>query len=133
MTLEEIEKDYGETLDKLTSLAEQKVKLQSELVLGSLEEGKYYFADIGMCTNLYFKYTKDTVHIQDMKGTVGYNGWNSILFSRCFEVTLTRTSSKHCVCFNKYISLQTRIKFEEITEELFNEVRQRIIEYTTWE
>lgn len=127
MTLDEIEEEYGKTLDKLTDLKQKKVKLESEKILGSLIKGSYYKVHLTECDILYFEFTENNVKIVDMAGTVGYDGWNCISISSGIHIHSTRASYESGVFDNKYISLKLQPEFEEVKKSDFLEIRDRII------
>ena len=130
--ISEIDKQMNKLQKELNDLREQKAKLQTEEIVKSFEEGKYYrLDDRCYCESYYFQYNTSNFQVQDMTGTVGYDGENKIAIHHGLKVFATRASYAAGMFHTAYISLSEfgRMELKEISKESFERECNEIAEY----
>ena len=136
--IKRVEEELEKTHEKLESLREQKVKLETEKLLrdGVFEEGEYYrLDDRDGCLSYYFKYSKNNLHVQDMTGTVGYTGENDVIISHGLKVFTTRTQYQAGFFHSLYLPLSCflNLSVSKIDAEEFKECCEQVIKYVNQE
>ena len=128
----EVDKRMNEVQEELRALREQKAKLETEELVKSFEENKYYrLDDRCCCETYYFQYSASNFQVQDMTGTVGYDGENKIVIHHGLKVFATRASFAAGMFHTAYISLSEfgRMELKEISKEAFERECNEIVEY----
>lgn len=126
----EIENKIMDLYKKVSELREQKARFETEEIVSSFEEGKYYRLSYN-CESYYFKYTKENLRVQDMEGTVGYDGKNKIIIQHGLKFFATRACYYAGIFHTVYISISDFevMNIREITEEEYKEECNQVIKY----
>lgn len=132
------EEELEKTHEKLESLREQKVKLETEKLLKDnvFEEGKYYrLDDRDGCLSYYFKYSERNFRVHDMTKTVGYTGENDVIISHGLKVFTTRTQYQAGFFHSLYLHLSCfrNLSVSKIDAEEFKECCEQVIKYVNQE
>ena len=136
--IKSVEEELEKTHEKLESLREQKVKLETEKLLRDnvFEEGEYYrLDDRDGCLSYYFKYSERNFHVHDMTGTVGYAGENDVVISHGLKVFATRTQYQAGFFHALYLPLSCfrNLSVSKIDVEEFKECCEQVIKYVNQE
>lgn len=129
--VESINANISQLQKDIEELRKQKIRLLSEKIFKSLEEGKYYRVGSNSCKYYLFKYTKDNVSLVDMTGTVGHSDGDIVINIRqgisCY---LTRTQY-HVTFFNGdnfMLSDFSKYSIEETDKEQYLNFYKEIID-----
>ena len=131
-TIKSVEEELEKTYEKLESLREQKVKLETENLLKDFEEGEYYrLDDRDGCLSYYFKYSERNFHVHDMTKTVGYTGENGVIISHGLKVFATRTQYQAGFFHALYLPLSCfhSLSVSKIDAEEFKDNCEQVIKY----
>lgn len=136
--IKSVEEELEKTHEKLESLREQKVKLETEKLLrdGVFEEGEYYrLDDRDGCLSYYFKYSERSFRVHDMAKTVGYTGENDVIISHGLKVFTTRTQYQVGFFHSLYLPLSCflNLSVSKIDAEEFKECCEQVIKYVNQE
>ena len=134
--IKSVEEELEKTHEKLESLREQKVKLETEKLLWDFEEGEYYrLDDRGGCLSYYFKYSERNFHVHDMTKTVRYTGENDVIISHGLKVFATRTQYQAGFFHSLYLPLSCflNLSVSKINAEEFKECCEQVIKYVNQE
>lgn len=136
--IKSVEEELEKTHEKLESLREQKVKLETEKLLrdGVFEEGEYYrLDDRDGCLSYYFKYSERNFRVHDMAKTVGYTGENDVIISHGLKVFTTRTQYQVGFFHSLYLPLSCflNLSVSKIDAEEFKECCEQVIKYVNQE
>ena len=136
--IKSVEEELEKTHEKLESLREQKVKLETEKLLrdGVFEEGEYYrLDDRDGCLSYYFKYSERNFRVHDMTKTVGYTGENDVIISHGLKVFTTRTQYQAGFFHSLYLPLSCflNLSVSKIDAEEFKECCEQVIKYVNQE
>ena len=136
--IKSVEEELEKTHEKLESLREQKVKLETEKLLneGFFEEGEYYrLDDRDGCLSYYFKYSERNFRVHDMAKTVGYTGENDVIISHGLKVFTTRTQYQAGFFHSLYLPLSCflNLSVSKIDAEEFKECCEQVIKYVNQE
>ena len=136
--IKSVEEELEKTHEKLESLREQKVKLETEKLLrdGVFEEGEYYrLDDRDGCLSYYFKYSERNFRVHDMAKTVGYTGENDVIISHGLKEFTTRTQYQVGFFHSLYLPLSCflNLSVSKIGAEEFKECCEQIIKYVNQE
>lgn len=129
-TISSIDNQINIINKKLDELLKQKAIVQTEHAIKSFKEGCYYVLHDGWsCKSYYIKYTKENFSVQDMTGTVGYEGENKVLIGHGLKVYATRATYQAGIFHNLYLKLSDFKSFniEEISEEAYKNEAMDII------
>ena len=135
-TIKSVEKKKKKTYEKLESLREQKVKLETENLLKDFEEGEYYrLDDRDGCLSYYFKYSERNFHVHDMTKTVGYTGENDVVISHGLKVFATRTQYQAGFFHALYLPLSCfhSLSVSKIDAEEFKDYCEQVVKYVNQE
>lgn len=136
--IKSVEEELEKTHEKLESLREQKVKLETEKLLrdGVFEEGEYYrLDDRDGCLSYYFKYSERNFRVHDMAKTVGHTGENDVIISHGLKVFTTRTQYQVGFFHSLYLPLSCflNLSVSKIDAEEFKDYCEQIIKYVNQE
>lgn len=136
--IKSVEEELEKTHEKLESLREQKVKLETEKLLrdGVFEEGEYYrLDDRDGCLSYYFKYSERNFRVHDMAKTVGYTGENDVIISHGLKEFTTRTQYQVGFFHSLYLPLSCflNLSVSKIDAEEFKECCEQVIKYVNQE
>lgn len=136
--IKSVEEELEKTHEKLESLREQKVKLETEKLLrdGVFEEDEYYrLDDRDGCLSYYFKYSERNFRVHDMAKTVGYTGENDVIISHGLKVFATRTQYQAGFFHSLYLPLSCflNLSVSKIDAEEFKECCEQVIKYVNQE